>query len=247
MPAALRRGVLRRAVALIPESGWYKSVGHQLRWLHHLSFLGRRALRREPVVLLFRSRARAGAVRAGVAAGSSQRHRREAAIRSSVRGSAAASRSTGCCIADSMVRLPNHPVMITDRICMAHGLEARSPFMDHELAEFAARLPAGSRCAAARCATSSASLRARYLPPQILDRPKQGFSSALPYMLQSEYATLYELPSATRGWCRRASSGGAHPGTRGGAAGGARRPRQPAVAADQRGGVVPDGDPGGTD
>ena len=44
--------------------------------------------------------------------------------------------------ADSMVRLPNHPVMITDRICMAHGLEARSPFMDHELAEFAARLPA---------------------------------------------------------------------------------------------------------
>ena len=43
--------------------------------------------------------------------------------------------------ADSMVRLPNHPVMITDRICMAHGLEARSPFMDHELAAFAARLP----------------------------------------------------------------------------------------------------------
>ena len=38
VPAALRRKVLAPAVALIPESGWYKSVGHQLRWLHHLSF-----------------------------------------------------------------------------------------------------------------------------------------------------------------------------------------------------------------
>ena len=34
-------------------------------------------------------------------------------------------------------------------------------------------------------------LAARYLPPQILNRPKQGFSSALPYLLQREYAQLY--------------------------------------------------------
>ena len=33
---------------------------------------------------------------------------------------------------------------------------------------------------------------ARYLPAQILNRPKQGFSSALPYLLQSQYARLYE-------------------------------------------------------
>src|SRR5690606_17948044 len=37
VPEALRRRVLAPAVSLIPESGWYKSVGHQLRWLHHLS------------------------------------------------------------------------------------------------------------------------------------------------------------------------------------------------------------------
>ncbi|MGH8174655.1 MAG: asparagine synthase-related protein, partial [Steroidobacter sp.] len=34
-------------------------------------------------------------------------------------------------------------------------------------------------------------LAARYLPPEILNRPKQGFSSALPYLLQSQYAHLY--------------------------------------------------------
>jgi asparagine synthase (glutamine-hydrolysing) len=38
VPETLRRKVLAPAMALIPESGWYKSVGHQLRWLHHLSF-----------------------------------------------------------------------------------------------------------------------------------------------------------------------------------------------------------------
>src|SRR5690606_820732 len=44
--------------------------------------------------------------------------------------------------ADSCTRLPDHPVMILDRMTMAHGLEARSPFLDHRLAEYCARLPA---------------------------------------------------------------------------------------------------------
>src|SRR6185312_1442226 len=39
VPAALRRHVLGPALSLIPEAGWYKSLGHQLRWLQRLSFL----------------------------------------------------------------------------------------------------------------------------------------------------------------------------------------------------------------
>ncbi len=31
----------------------------------------------------------------------------------------------------------------------------------------------------------------RYLPKSILERPKQGFSSALPYMLSEEYKVLF--------------------------------------------------------
>ena len=34
-------------------------------------------------------------------------------------------------------------------------------------------------------------LAARYLPPEILSRSKQGFSSALPYILKDEYKGLY--------------------------------------------------------
>jgi asparagine synthase (glutamine-hydrolysing) len=83
-------------------------------------------------------------------------------------------------------------VMITDRICMAHGLEARSPFMDHELASFAARLPASMKVRGGTLRYIQRKLAARYLPPEILDRPKQGFSSALPYLLQAEYTRLYQ-------------------------------------------------------
>ncbi len=94
--------------------------------------------------------------------------------------------------ADSRVRLPDHPVMITDRMSMAHGLEARSPFMDHRLAEFAARLPSRLKVHGRALRVIQRRLARRYLPAEIIDRPKQGFSSALPYILRSEYRTLYE-------------------------------------------------------
>ncbi len=35
-------------------------------------------------------------------------------------------------------------------------------------------------------------LAARYLPPEILSRSKQGFSSALPYVLKDEYREMYD-------------------------------------------------------
>jgi asparagine synthase (glutamine-hydrolysing) len=75
---------------------------------------------------------------------------------------------------------------------MAHGLEARSPFMDHRLAEFAARLPSRLKVQGRALRVIQRRLARRYLPPEIIDRPKQGFSSALPYILRSEYRTLYE-------------------------------------------------------
>ena len=39
VPQILRRQLLGPALTLLPAAGWYKSVGHQLRWLHRLSFL----------------------------------------------------------------------------------------------------------------------------------------------------------------------------------------------------------------
>jgi asparagine synthase (glutamine-hydrolysing) len=64
-----------------------------------------------------------------------------------------------------------------DRMSMAHGLECRSPFMDHRLIEWAARLPA--RITVAADGTGKrvlGHLLARFLPEHLFRRPKQGFT-----------------------------------------------------------------------
>ena len=191
VPETLRRRVLAPAVALIPESGWYKSVGHQLRWLHHLSFHSGGARYAASLSYFYFDRERRAELFAPQVAEQWRGLDAEAAIRTPYETAPGNQPLDRMLFADSMVRLPNHPVMITDRICMAHGLEARSPFMDHELAAFAARLAPALKVRGGTLRYIQRKLAARYLPPHILNRPKQGFSSALPYLLQREYAQLY--------------------------------------------------------
>lgn len=62
-----------------------------------------------------------------------------------------------------------------DRMSMAHGLETRSPFLDHELVQWAARLPVDLKLRG----TSTKYILKRALrglvPDDIIDRPKHGF------------------------------------------------------------------------
>ena len=190
VPAALRRALLGPALALIPEAGWYKSVGHQLRWLHRLSFLAGGARYAASLSYFhFDPRQRAALFTSEATRELDGRHA-EDVIRLPYE-SASGDALDRMLAADCAVRLPDHPVMITDRITMAHGLEARSPFMDHRLAEFAARLPSEMKVRGRSLRIMQRKLAARYLPEAILTRPKQGFASALPYLLQAEYRQLY--------------------------------------------------------
>lgn len=191
VPESLRRKVFAPAMAMIPESGWYKSLGHQLRWLHHLSFHSGAARYAASLNYFYFDPERRSKLFTREVQERWPHLDAEAAIRKPYEESRGGDLDR-MLYADSMVRLPNHPVMITDRICMAHGLEARSPFMDHELASFAARLPASLKVRGGTLRYIQRKLAARYLPAEILDRPKQGFSSALPYLLQKEYARLYQ-------------------------------------------------------
>lgn len=192
VPASLRRHVLQPAFSLLPAAGWYKSTGHKLRWLHHLSFHEGAARYAASLSYFYFDRERRQRLFTADALAALGTFDAEAAIRApydSVQGD----EIDRMLYADSSVRLPNHPVMITDRMCMAHGLETRSPFMDHKLAQFAASIPSSLKVRGATLRYIQRRLASRYLPPQILNRTKQGFSSALPYVLRDEYARLSEL------------------------------------------------------
>jgi asparagine synthase (glutamine-hydrolysing) len=190
LPQLLRRQLLGPALTLIPGTGWYKSVGHQLRWLHQLSFLSGSERYAASLSYFYFDRARRShlyskASRAELADADAERAVK--APYDSLVGDAV----DRMLYADSKIRLPDHPVMISDRMTMAHGLETRSPFMDHKLAEYAARLPSNLKVRNRSLRYIQRKLAARYLPPEILSRSKQGFSSALPYILKSEYQDMY--------------------------------------------------------
>jgi len=65
----------------------------------------------------------------------------------------------------------------SDRMTMAHSLEARCPLLDHRIVEFAARLPAKFKLRGfSKKHILRQSQRSR-LPGWVLDRPKQGFNA----------------------------------------------------------------------
>ncbi len=191
VPALLRRNLVGPLLAALPDGAWYKARSHQLKWLHELSFLdgGRRyarslsyfqftpELRQELyTVRMFDLLREADA---------------ETDMLGYYDGAPAHSPVDRMLYTDTRSRLPDHPVMISDRMSMAFGLEVRSPFMDHRLAEFCAGLPSSWKVRGRSLRYLQRKLAARYLPRETIDKPKQGFSSALPYLLKDEYKRIF--------------------------------------------------------
>ncbi len=203
IPATLRQYVLGPVVARLPAKSWYKSIGHQARWFQSLSYLEGGARYAAGLSYFYFNRLGRQALFSDSANRELGSFSAEAAIEAPY-DAARWDALDRMLYADSKVRLPDHPVMISDRMSMAHGLEARSPFMDHLLAEFAARLPTRLKVRGRSLRIVQRRLAARYLPPEILERPKQGFSSALPYLLGAEYRQLYAL---LRSDCRLVQAG----------------------------------------
>src|SRR5438552_3721847 len=76
---------------------------------------------------------------------------------------------------DIQTLLPGEILYFNDMLSMAHSLEVRAPFLDWRLVELAASIP-GSLKIRGRCLKYVLrQVAARYVPPEILDRPKEGF------------------------------------------------------------------------
>ncbi len=77
--------------------------------------------------------------------------------------------------ADLKFWLPGDILTKVDRTSMAVSLEAREPLLDHRLIEFAASLPEGLRLKRGEGKWLLKKTMQRYLPDEVLYRPKQGF------------------------------------------------------------------------
>jgi asparagine synthase (glutamine-hydrolysing) len=75
---------------------------------------------------------------------------------------------------DAEVMLVDDPVKRVDNMTMAHGLEARTPFLDHELVELAARIPPELKLADGGKGILKAAARG-VVPDAVIDREKGYF------------------------------------------------------------------------
>jgi asparagine synthase (glutamine-hydrolysing) len=107
--------------------------------------------------------------------------------------------------AEMDTQLPDDLLVKMDIASMANGIETRAPFLDHELAEFANRLPVDLKL---RQGVTKYLLRktfASLLPDPLSQRPKQGFSVPIASWLRHDLAdclrdTLTSQATVDRGF-----------------------------------------------
>ncbi|GAB4573988.1 MAG: N-acetylglutaminylglutamine amidotransferase [Rhodothalassiaceae bacterium] len=97
---------------------------------------------------------------------------------------------------DTEIMLVDDPVKRVDSMTMAFGLEARVPFLDHELVELAARIPAEYKVADGGKHVLKEAARA-VIPAEVIDRPKGYFPvPALKYLDGPYLEIVREILSA---------------------------------------------------
>lgn len=104
----------------------------------------------------------------------------------------------GLCRADFTFYLPTDVLVKVDRASMRHGLEARSPFLDHRLVEFALSLRQGLKVRGGGGKMLLKQMLARMLPAELLSQPKMGFAVPLASWLRGDLRPWVEGLLATR-------------------------------------------------
>jgi len=87
---------------------------------------------------------------------------------------------------DQMTYLPNDLLVKVDIASMANSLEARSPFLDHKVIEFAASLPESIKLRGAETKYLLKKAASRIVPREVLYRPKMGFGVPLTHWFRGE-------------------------------------------------------------
>jgi asparagine synthase (glutamine-hydrolysing) len=97
---------------------------------------------------------------------------------------------TKMCLNDTLVFLPEHNLTYSDKASMAAGIESRPPLTDHRIIEFMFSVPPRERIQRFTQKYLLKKVAERYLPTNIIHRPKAPFASPLRSWVRGPLATM---------------------------------------------------------
>lgn len=190
LPRWFRKGIMNKIITRIPESFAYKSAAQKAAWLNEISFFsGGERYAQSMSFLRFNQQAKQQLFT------ESARNQIEdfdslAKILTVFESENADHLVDRMLYTDLMTRMPDHLLVIVDRMCMAHSLESRSPLVDHKVVEYAASIPAELKLKGRNLKYFFKKVAARYLPRELIYRKKQGFSFPIGIWMRTELKTF---------------------------------------------------------
>ena len=97
---------------------------------------------------------------------------------------------TQMCLNDTLVFLPEHNLTYSDKASMAASIESRPPLTDHRIVEFMFSVPPSGRIHRLTQKYLLKKVAEKYLPDNIIYRPKAPFASPLRSWVRGPLSTM---------------------------------------------------------
>jgi len=186
MPRWFRETVMKKIIKRIPESFGYKSLAQKALWVNEMSlFNGGERYAQSMSFLRFTKQAKEQLFT------TSAREQVEdydslSKILKFFNSENVDDFVDRMLFTDLMTRMPDHLLVIADRMSMAHSLESRSPLIDYKVVEYAASIPAELKLKGRNLKHILKKVAARYLPKELIYRKKQGFGFPLGIWMRTD-------------------------------------------------------------
>jgi asparagine synthase (glutamine-hydrolysing) len=175
-PSFVREKVVGRLANSIPASFGYDSFSQKLRWANRVASVNGVAQRFAEATFFFRfcrpDKRQLFTSSAWNEIGGADT---SSLIEATFNASDAKQPIERMLYTDYVMRLPEHSLMLTDRLSMANGLEVRSPLVDKELVDYLGAFPLRMKIRRGKTKYAERELAKRWLPLAIAQRAKRGF------------------------------------------------------------------------
>jgi asparagine synthase (glutamine-hydrolysing) len=186
LPEWFRKNLMKKIIERIPESYGYKSLAQKASWVNEMSFFtGGNRYAQSLSYLRFTQDAKRNlfskAVRNGL-----EDYDSFAKILKFFDSENVDHIIDRMLYTDLMTRMPDHLLVLVDRMSMAHSIESRSPLIDYKVVEYAASIPADLKLKGKDLKYILKQVASRYLPKELIYRKKQGFSFPIGIWMRTE-------------------------------------------------------------